>query len=100
MVRKEFAEQNKEALDQFLTEYQSSVEYVNANVTEASELIAAQGIIPKAAVAAKALPNCNICYIDGEQMKTQLSGFLKVLYEANPNSVGGNLPDENFYYQK
>jgi NitT/TauT family transport system substrate-binding protein len=100
IVNRAFAEANKPAVDAFLDEYKGSIDYVNANNAEASQLIADNGIIPKAEVAEKALPNCNIVYIDGDEMKTQFSGFLKVLFEANPDSVGGTLPDDAFYYKK
>ena len=100
IVQKDFAANQPAALAAFLEEYQASVNYVNQNIDDASQLIEQNGIIPKAAVAKKALPNCNICYVDGAQMKTQLSGFLKVLFDANPQSVGGAMPDDAFYYQK
>ena len=70
----------------------------NANVEEAAQWIEALGIVAKAAIAQKALPACNIVYIDGEEMKTAVSGYLAVLFEQSPESVGGQLPDEAFYY--
>ena len=63
-------------------------------------MIEAAGIIPKAAVAKKALPNCNIVLITGKDMKQPVSDMIKVLFEAEPKSVGGKLPDEAFYYVK
>lgn len=98
VVRTEFAQQNPEAVAAFLKEYKASTEYVTANVQEAAALVEKYGILPSAAVAAKAIPNCNIVYVDGEAMKQQLEGFYQVLFEANPSSVGGTLPDEAFYY--
>ena len=65
-----------------------------------AQLVAAAGIIDKAPVAAKALPECNITYIDGAEMKTALSGYLQVLWEQDPKSVGGGLPGDGFYYVK
>ena len=60
--------------------------------------VADLGIVAKAPLAQKALPACNIVYIDGEEMKTAVSGYLSVLYEQSPEAVGGALPDEAFYY--
>lgn len=100
VVQKKFAEENKQALDRFLKAYSESVEYVNTNIDEASQLIETHGILPKAAVAKKAIPNCNITYIDGTEMKSILSSFLQVLYDANPASIGGAMPDDAFYYKK
>ena len=67
-------------------------------VAEAAELVANYGIVPKAPVAEKALPACNIVYIAGEEMKADLQGYLQVLYDQNPDSVGGALPGDDFYY--
>ena len=100
IVRKEFAQQHKDLLDKFLAEYKTSIEYVNANVEDASKLVEKFGIIASAALAAKAIPNCNIVYIDGDEMKTKTDPFYDVLYEANPASIGGAKPDEAFYYNK
>lgn len=100
VVNKEFAENNKAAFDKFLEEYQASIEFVTANIEEASAMVEAAGIMPKAAAAAKAIPNCNIVYIDGEDMISTVEPFFNVLYNANPKSVGGSLPGEEMYYVK
>ena len=97
IVRKEFAEKYPTALAEFLEEYKASVDYANNNTKEASLLVEKAGIIPKAAIAEKAIPNCNICLITGDEMKTSVSQMLNVLFEANNASVGGKLPDDGFY---
>lgn len=97
VVRKEFAEANPEAVAAFLTEYQASTEYANTNVAETAQLVEKYGIV-KAAVAEKAIPYCNITYLAGDELKTAMDGYLKVLFDQNPASVGGKLPDEAFYY--
>lgn len=99
IVRKEFAEKNPEVFQAFLNEYKASTEYVNQNPAEAAQLVEYYGIV-KAAVAEKAIPHCNITYIEGEEMKTALSGYLQVLFDMNPAAVGGKLPGEDFYYGK
>lgn len=98
-VRKEFAEKYPQQLAKFLDEYKASTEYVNSNVSEASQLIEKYGIV-KAAIAEKALPDCNIVYIDGEDMSKAVKGYYEVLFGLNPKSVGGKLPDDDFYYEK
>ena len=89
VCRKEVLEQNPEAAELFVKEHGESAEWVNANVTDAAELVAAAGIIEKAPIAAKAIPYCSIVCIDGEDMKTRLSGYLEALYEMEPSAVGG-----------
>ena len=101
VVRKEFAEQNKEALDRFLDEYKQSVETVTSEegLAHAAELAEQYNII-KAAVAEKAIPECNIVFVEGDEMEKIAGGFLQVLYDANPQAVGGQLPNEDFYYKR
>ena len=98
VVQKAFAEEHPEIVDQFLEEYNESVEYTNANMEDAANLIEQYGIIPKAAVALKALPNCNIVCITGDDMEKAMTDMLQVLYDANPSSVGGTLPGEDIFY--
>ena len=97
VVNAEFAQQNPEAVQNFLSEYQASTEYVNANPQEASVWIEEADIAP-AAVAEKAVPQCNIVCITGTEMKEKAEGYLNALYEQNPKAVGGQLPDEAFYF--
>ena len=96
VVRREFVTEHPEALEDFLAHYADSVAFTNDNIEEAAALIEKYDIVP-AAVATKAIPACNIVYIDGEEMAQKLSGYLEVLYEQNPKSVGGELPAEDFY---
>lgn len=97
VVRKEFAEENPEAVEDFMDRYADSVEYVNDNVEDAAKLVGNYDIVTEE-VAVKAIPECNIVCITGEDMKEQLSGYLAVLKDANPESIGGELPGDDFYY--
>ena len=98
IARKEFIENNKAELDAFLSDYAASIDFVNADPKAASEIIAANGIIPKAPIAEKAIPNCNIAYLDGADMQVAMDAFFQVLFAANSASVGGKLPDAGLYY--
>ena len=97
VVRTEFAKEHPEQIDAFLKEYEASTEWVNANVADAAQLVEKYDIV-KAAVAEKAIPACNITYLAGQQMKDATTGYLQVLFDQNPKSVGGQLPDDGFYY--
>ena len=96
VVNTEYYNNHKAAVDKFLEEYKLSADYVNANVDEVSTLVEKYGIT-KAAVAKQAIPKCNITIITGSDAKDKISKYLNVLYEANPASVGGKLPEDNFY---
>lgn len=98
IVRNEFLEEYPDAVTLFLAEHQESAAFANTNPDETAELIAAAGIIEKAPIARKALPYCNITCITGDNMQAALSGYLQVLFEQDAKSVGGSLPEDNFYY--
>ncbi len=99
VVRKAFAENNREALNSFLDEYSASVSMVNSDAATAASLVEKFGIFDKAAVIQKAIPYCNITFIEGAEMKSPVSKYLKVLFEQNPQAVGGKLPNDDFYYE-
>ena len=99
VARTAFAEEHPEVVSAFLDRYQESVDYVNSNVEEAAQLVGQYETVT-AEVAQKALPECNIVFIEGDEMKEKLSGYLSVLFEQNPQSVGGTLPDDAFYFSR
>lgn len=98
VARKDVVDANPGAVDAFLQDYADSVTWVNDNVSDAAQLIAQYGIVEAAPVAEKALPYCNITCITGTELHDKLSGYLQVLFDADPASVGGSLPDADFYY--
>lgn len=100
LVRREFAAANEAAFDDFLTDYEASTAFTNSSVPEAAELVASYGIVPAAPVAEKAIPACNITYLEGAELRARLGGYLEVLHAANPESVGGALPGDDFYYER
>lgn len=97
VVRNEFLKKNPGAVDTFLNEYSHSTEYANEKHDKTGELSAKFDILP-AAVVTLAIPRCNIVFMKNEKMKTNVSAYLKTLYDANPKSIGGALPEEAFYY--
>ena len=98
VVRKAFAEEHPEEVEKFLAEYQASYEFVNGNPEEAAALIVKYGILAAEPLAQKALPNCSLAFITGDEMKEKLSGYLGILADANPKTIGGALPGDDFYY--
>ena len=97
IVRTEFAQEHPEVLKDFMEHYEESVSFVNNNTEEAARLIGSYDIVPEE-IAKKALPECNIVCIDGNEMKEKLSGYLEVLEQENPQAIGGALPADEFYY--
>ncbi len=98
VVRKAFADGHPEVLKSFLEEYAASASFAVSSPAEAGALVEKYGIMASAALAEKAIPNCNIVCITGDEMKDMMSEMLGVLFDADPKSVGGALPDDSMYY--
>lgn len=98
IARTDFIEKNGDAVELFLKDYMASIQAAKSNVTEAATLCETYQIIPKAAVALQAIPNCGLVYVSGNLMKTRLSAYLKVLFDYSPAAIGGALPGDDFYY--
>ena len=99
VVNTAFAEEHPNEVSKFLDDYKASVEYISEGSDDAINAIVEAGILPKAPIAKKALPNCNICFIEGEAMKDSVSVFYEKLYESNNKSIAA-IPDDNFYYSR
>lgn len=97
VVRNAFAAEHPDAVAQFMADYDASTQWVNANPAAAAPLIVDAGIVPDATLAEKAIPRCYITFVAGAQMKSALAGYLQVLFDADPTSVGGSMPGDDFY---
>lgn len=98
LVRREFLEEHEDAVREFIKEHKDSADKVNRDVEAAAALAVQAGIVAKEPVARKAIPECSITCVTGEEMKTMLQGYLGVLAGFNPELVGGSLPGDDFYY--
>lgn len=99
-VRTAFAQEHPEAVENFLADYAASVEYVKGDPAAASELVAQYGITPKAKIAELAIPKCSLVCITGKvDMADAIQGYFEVLSAANPDSLGGSIPDDGFYFE-
>ncbi len=100
VARKDFAQAHPQIIKDFLKDYEASIIYTSTNPDETAALIEKYGIVAKAAVAKKALPGCNLTFRTGSELKELLGGYLQILFEQNPASVGGALPGDDFYYSE
>ena len=98
IVRNAFLQENPGAVELFLQEYAASIEKAQSDVEGTAALCEEYGLIPKAALAQKAIPSCGLTFVTGAEMKSALSGYLQVMFDADPKSVGGAMPGDDFYY--
>ena len=97
VVRTEFAAAHPAEVAAFLADYEASVALLTEDTAAAAKAVEEAGIFAKAAVAEKAIPNCNVCFVTGEEMQAQLTAFLEIMFEAAPQSIGGAVPGADFY---
>lgn len=98
VVRKKFLEEHRQAVDEYLKYAKLSTDYTLNNVEQAAKWTEKYETFLNPDIAVDAIPQCSICTITGSQMKTILSGFLQIMYDLNPDAVGGRMPDDDFYY--
>lgn len=96
VVQNKLIKENPDAVTAVLKAYEDSVEYVLANPQEAALTIEKINIMP-AAMAAPAIPNCNLTYVEIDEAKTEVLNYFNMLFNFDPKSIGGKLPDEGFY---
>ena len=100
VARTGFIQENPQAVENFLADYAASVDYVNGDPAAAAELVAGYGITANAQIARAAIPKCAlVCITGASDMRGAIQGYYEVLYQANPDSIGGGIPDDAFYYQ-
>lgn len=100
VARTQYIEENPEGVEAFLNAYEQSIAYMSNpdNITDAAELVAQFGITPNAKVAEMAIPQCNLTYVTGKEMHTMLEDYYSILFQTAPDSIGGGLPYDSFYY--
>lgn len=98
LVRKDAVEADPARFADFMEKYKQSTEQTAADPEGTAALCEAFGVVAKAALAQKALPQCNIVFETGDAMKTDLTTYYQILFDADPTSVGGTLPGDDFYY--
>ena len=100
IARADFIKEHPDEIESFLEDYLESVTFVNTEPVEAAQMMAEVGLFEKAEIAEKAIPNAHIVWEQGQEARNDLEAFYNILKDENPKAIGGNLPDESFYYNK
>ena len=107
VARTDFIEENPQAVENFLSDYAASVEFMNdpdnlalSSDENPAQLVAGYGITANAQIAEAAIPKCAlVCITGASDMRSAIQGYYEVLYQADPDSIGGGIPDDAFYYE-
>lgn len=100
VARTEYIEENPLGVEAFLAAYEKSINYISdpANSADASALVTQYGFAPNDKVAARAIPQCSLTFVTGQEMRTMLEDYYEILFQMEPKSIGGGLPYDSFYY--
>lgn len=98
VARTDYIKENPDIINEFMGFNEVSVNYLSANLENASVFLAENGYFDTTELAYATLPGCNIVFMEGEEMKTAVKAMFEVLYAADPSSVGGAIPDDGIYY--
>lgn len=98
VVRKAYLEEHPEIVAAFVREFSYNLTYANANPKVMGELVRKMPELPfEADVVASSIPRSDFKYVSAESAKPALEKYLKVLYDFDPQTVGGKLPAGDFY---
>ncbi len=99
-ARTGYIQEHPREVEQFLSLYGESIAYMSdpAHLDEAAALTAKYAITPNEKIAARAIPQCNLVFLTGEEMQETLQAYYGVLFRADPDSIGGAIPYDSFYY--
>lgn len=98
IVRKDFADNNKEYVNKFLSKVKESIEFVNNNPLQAGAYGEELKIPIKPQILSKAIKRCNLKFIEIDKFKQNYEYFFDILYNYNNEAVGGTVPDESIYH--
>ena len=99
VVRTEL-ENREEIVSRFLRDYEGSLSYMSdeQNLDPAAALAEKYELVGSSAIAKMALPQSGLTFIAGsEEIAAVVKGYFEVLYDADPASIGGVMPDDAIY---
>jgi NitT/TauT family transport system substrate-binding protein len=87
--------------ERFLADYEQSIAYMSTpeTIDNAAALAAQYEIVGSEPIAKAAIPDSALVFISGaEKIRESLQKYYAMMFEADPGSLGGKIPDDAFYY--
>lgn len=98
MVSNDFASKHPDIVDKFSKAYENEISALFKNTKEFAEYSEKHKIVANKVLVNKSLNRMGIEYKDAVNVKKDIEQYLKVLHDFNPVTIGGNIPDKDFYY--
>ena len=97
VVSAAFAENHPQYLSSFIEAFSRSVVSVNADPAAAGTMAALMSPELNASIVASAVPRMNLLYRSAAETRSEIEAYYMVLKSFDPGTIGGQLPDDDFY---
>lgn len=98
VVNSNYAKANPDKVEKFINIYEKASSWTRENPQEAGKSAEKANIGLQAKVAEKAIPNAAFTWKRAKEGKAEIEKLLSIFLDFAPESIGGKLPDEGFYY--
>ncbi|MDR3247233.1 MAG: ABC transporter substrate-binding protein [Treponema sp.] len=99
VVDADYAASRPQVISGVLADLKTSIEWVVANPAEAGVLVEKHDLGLRAPVVAAAVPRSNYVFISAMAAKPALESLYRAFLEFAPQSIGGALPPDSFYWK-
>ncbi|MDY2842596.1 MAG: ABC transporter substrate-binding protein [Treponema sp.] len=93
-----FAKANKSTVEKFIQAYKQAFEWTVKNPSHAGALAEKNNLGLNAKIVEKAIPNAAFTWKSAPDGRTEIESLLSIFLENAPESVGGKLPADEFYF--
>lgn len=100
IVKSSFLKENKEFVEEFLNKVNDSTKWANENKAELANYCEEIGVSTEKAMIEKSIERANINFVPIKDNKEEYTKYYNYLFESNPKSLGGSLPDEGIFMEK
>lgn len=97
-VHQELINNHSDIVEALLAQVEASIDFANEHPDEMAAQAIETGLDMPEAVIASSTPNSNFLFKTASKAKDEIQLYLEKLYEFEPKTIGGSLPDDNFYY--
>ena len=97
-VHQDLINNHPDIVEALLAQVEASINFANEHPDEMAAQAIETGLDMPEAVIASSTPNSNLLFKTASEAKGEIQVYLEKLYEFEPKTIGGSLPDDNFYY--
>lgn len=98
VARGELIDNQLDIVERVVNGYRASTQWVLSNKDSAAVLMVESQILNDSVAARRAIDYSALNVVESKDIKNEIEAYLKVFFELSPQSVGGKMVDEKFYY--